>query len=156
MESKSIVKVIELIVGDIHTIGESYTDRERFNNLKNLGEVLSNVVSDVANELENIKSYEYSRKRNGKKAKEILINIKTEINESLELYCDDDYVSYNIGFINNEGKEDETQFDILAYKDHNEAIEELMSLFNDFCKENNIKERRIIYIEIGEEDQSEK
>lgn len=156
MESKSIVKVIELIVGDIHTIGESYTDRERFNNLKNLGEVLSNVVSDVANELENIKSYEYSRKRNGKKAKEILINIKTEINESLELYCDDDYVSYNIGFINNEGKEDETQFDILAYKDHNEAIEELMSLFNDFCKENNIKERRITYIEIGEEDQSEK
>ena len=156
MEENNIIKIIELLVGDIHTIGESYTDRERFNNLKNLGEVLSNVIGDVADELENIKSYEYSRKRNGEKAKEILINIRNEINESLELYCGDNYVSYYIGFINNEGKEDETQFDILAYKDHTEAIEELMSLFNDFCKENNIKERRITYIEIGEEDQSEK
>lgn len=152
MESKNIVKVIELIVGDIHTIGESYTDREHFNNLKKMEEVLSNVIGDVADELDNIKSYEYSRKRNGKKAKEILINIRTEIKESLELYCDDDYVSYNIGFINNEGKEDETQFDILVYKDHTEAIEELMSLFNDFCNENNIKERKITYIEIGELD----
>lgn len=149
MESKNIVKVIELIVGDIHTIGESYIDREHFNNLKKMEEVLSNVIGDVADELDNIKSYEYSRKRNGKKAKEILINIRTEIKESLELYCDDDYVSYNIGFINNEGKEDETQFDILVYKDHTEAIEELMSLFNDFCNENNIKERKITYIEIG-------
>lgn len=84
------------------------------------------------------------------KAKNII-----EVAEKKVAY-DDDYISYNIGFVNDEGKDDETQFDIPAYKNQSEAIEELMSLFNDFCKENNIKERRITYIEIGEEDQSEK
>lgn len=40
-------------------------------------------------------------------------------------------MSVNIGFINPDGLDDETQFDIKAYD-----VKELSTLFADFCKEN--------------------
>jgi hypothetical protein len=49
--------------------------------------------------------------------------------------------TYNIGFINPEGKEDETQFDAFLK-------EELTELWWDFCKENGI----ITYVEEEEDD----
>lgn len=52
-------------------------------------------------------------------------------------------VSYNIGFIDDSGKQDETQFDIPIGD-----ITELMNLFHDFCKENNIHNAKIVYVEL--------
>ena len=40
-------------------------------------------------------------------------------------------MSVDIGFLNGEGREDETQLDISAYDE-----QELSDLFADFCKEN--------------------
>lgn len=52
-------------------------------------------------------------------------------------------VMYNIGFINSDGREDETQFDV--YEDT--AAEELESLFADFCKENHCDPGKRLYTE---------
>lgn len=53
---------------------------------------------------------------------------------------------YNIGFINNEENEDETQFDIHGTHSMRQAIAELTELFSDFCKENGFSERKVLYV----------
>ncbi|MGN0485531.1 MAG: hypothetical protein ACI4HI_18485 [Lachnospiraceae bacterium] len=54
-------------------------------------------------------------------------------------------MSVDIGFINGDGLNDETQFDIKAYD-----ADELSDLFHDFCKENHCSERSVRYIVIVE------
>ncbi|MDE6388931.1 MAG: hypothetical protein K2L82_14115 [Lachnospiraceae bacterium] len=49
--------------------------------------------------------------------------------------------TYNIGFVNNEGGEDETQFENVK------SIRELQELFSGFCKENNFPENTVLYVE---------
>lgn len=44
--------------------------------------------------------------------------------------------SVTIGFINADGKDDETEFDVYRV-DTSAGLEELAQLFNDFCAENN-------------------
>lgn len=50
---------------------------------------------------------------------------------------------YNIAFVNSDGQDDETQFDIHDEKTLEETAEELSSLFADFCKENGIKRNSV-------------
>lgn len=50
---------------------------------------------------------------------------------------------YNIAFVNSDGQDDETQFDIHVEKTLEETAEELSSLFADFCKENGIKRNSV-------------
>ena len=52
-------------------------------------------------------------------------------------------VMYNIGFINSDGREDETQFDVCE----DTAAEELESLFADFCEENHCDPGKRLYTE---------
>ena len=49
--------------------------------------------------------------------------------------------TYNIGFVNDEGREDETQFENVK------RIRELQELFSGFCKENNFPENTVLYVE---------
>lgn len=49
--------------------------------------------------------------------------------------------TYNIGFINSDGLEDETQFDDVK------NIKELEELFSGFCKENGFRKDTVMYIE---------
>lgn len=53
---------------------------------------------------------------------------------------------YGIRFINNEGNEDETQFDIHGTRSIRQAIAELTELFADFCKENGFSTRKVLYV----------
>lgn len=53
-------------------------------------------------------------------------------------------MSVDIGFINPDGKEDETQFDIAAYD-----VIELATLFADFCKENKFALNTVTYVVIA-------
>lgn len=53
---------------------------------------------------------------------------------------------YDIGFINNEGNEDETQFDIQGTRSMRQTISELTELFADFCKENGFSTRKVLYV----------
>ncbi len=55
------------------------------------------------------------------------------------------FQSVDIAFINNEGKEDETEFDISgACSDA--GTEELAGLYDDFCKENEIKNNTVLAV----------
>lgn len=49
--------------------------------------------------------------------------------------------TYNIGFINNDGMEDETQFEDVK------SIRELQELYSGFCKENGFSENTVLYVE---------
>lgn len=69
----------------------------------------------------------------------------------MENYCkyegyDEPMQSYDIGFVNAEGKKDETQFDIPAAKRGVEAFRDLMELFCDFCEENRCDPLDLLYI----------
>ena len=52
--------------------------------------------------------------------------------------------TYNIGFINSEGRDDETQFDANEYN-------ELVELWEDFCMENGFQYDSVTYVEKVEE-----
>ena len=53
---------------------------------------------------------------------------------------------YNIVFVNSDGRNDETQFDIPGEKSLEETVEELSSLFEEFCTENGFKENSVCSI----------
>lgn len=50
-------------------------------------------------------------------------------------------MSVDIGFINDEKREDETEFDIMAYDEG-----ELSDLFKDFCRENGFPQNTVTYV----------
>lgn len=54
------------------------------------------------------------------------------------------YGTYNIGFINSDGCEDETQFDDV------ESVQELSELFSAFCGENGFRTNLVLYVEQAE------
>ena len=55
------------------------------------------------------------------------------------------FQSVDVAFVNNEGKEDETEFDISgACTDA--GTEELASLYDVFCKENGIKNNTVLAV----------
>ncbi len=49
--------------------------------------------------------------------------------------------TYNIGFKNDKGMEDETQFENVK------SIRELQELYSGFCKENGFPENTVLYVE---------
>lgn len=53
----------------------------------------------------------------------------------------------NVGFINSEGKEDETQFDIVSVGTP-EGTKDLVEVYANFCKENNIEADTVMYLDI--------
>ena len=53
---------------------------------------------------------------------------------------------YNIAFVNSDGRDDETQFDIHGEKTLEETAEELYVYLLDFCKENKFKEDSVYSI----------
>lgn len=52
-------------------------------------------------------------------------------------------MSVDIGFVNDDGREDETQMDINAYDE-----QELSKLFTSFCKENKFPINTVTYVTI--------
>ena len=62
-------------------------------------------------------------------------------------------LTYNIGFINTDGKQDETQLDINEYNFEDEELIELINLILSFKDEMSIKE--ITYINFVSEDEEE-
>lgn len=52
---------------------------------------------------------------------------------------------YNIQFVNSDGELDETQF-TLDSESSESALEELIQLFGDFCKENGFREDEVVEV----------
>lgn len=53
------------------------------------------------------------------------------------------YTTVNVGFLRDGNEEDETQFDIEKYN-----VGELNELFDEFVKENNFSNVKVLYVEI--------
>ena len=86
---EAIVSVVKKLVGDIHAVGETYTDNENYEHLKVMGEVICMLLDDITDEATNINRAEYSIVRNVDKALDILKDIKAEVDDTLEEYGDD-------------------------------------------------------------------
>lgn len=52
----------------------------------------------------------------------------------------------DVGFINSDGKEDETEFDVenMSY----DGLEDLIDLFEEFCEENGFDNDKVLYVTI--------
>lgn len=92
---------------------------------------------------------EFTAKKIAESMKRMFPNSEISIVELDDLLSleDDGYISYDIGFLSDEKKEDEVEFDIPIGNKETEVVSELMELFDDFCEENNIKNPEIIYIQ---------
>lgn len=53
---------------------------------------------------------------------------------------------YDIGFIDSNGNEDETQFDVHGTRTIKQTLDELTELFKGFCKENGFKTNKVLYV----------
>lgn len=87
---ETIVSVVKKLVGDIHAVGETYTDNENYEHLKVMGEVICMLLDDITDESTNINRAEYSIVRNADKALDILKDIKAEVDDTLEEYGEND------------------------------------------------------------------
>lgn len=67
----------------------------------------------------------------------------------IDVCCDElktwSYV--DVGFINSDGEEDETEFDVKDINSSN-GITCLSYLFTEFCKENNFSNKTVIYVSV--------
>lgn len=57
------------------------------------------------------------------------------------------FSSVDVSFINTEGKDDETQFDVMDVLTES-GINELSELFDEFCKENKFKNNTVYAVTI--------
>lgn len=79
-----IVPMVEKLVGSIHAIGSSEVDKERYENLKNMHGILFKLIDKVCDEAYSHNSYMGSVSASGDKAIEILKNLKTLIDDTLQ------------------------------------------------------------------------
>ena len=63
------------------------------------------------------------------------------IREAAQEYGDISRGTYDIGFINSDGMNDETEFFV-------DDLEDLVALFSEFCRENGLAEDSVAYIKI--------
>ncbi len=86
MNSETIIDVLDRLVGNIHAIGLSHVDNERYENLLNMEEVAYYIIDELLKELSNVERYEASMNISGKKAFTILENIRDDLNDYLDDY----------------------------------------------------------------------
>jgi len=66
-------EIVSKLIGPIEPVGETHTDNERFENLKNLTELVEGLLYDIDRVASNKNRAEYSMKRAGQHA-EFFIN----------------------------------------------------------------------------------
>lgn len=79
------------------------------------------------------------------------MKVKKFIEENgIDVYCDKlkKWSCVDVGFINDKGKEDETQFDIEDIDTFNGKMC-LAELFSEFCEENNFPKDTVTYVLIN-------
>lgn len=79
-----VVPTIEKLVGSIHAVGSSEIDKERYENLKNLYGILFKIIDKVCDEAYRHSDYRRSVSASGKKAIEILKDLKVLIDDTLQ------------------------------------------------------------------------
>ena len=57
--------IVKKLIGDIHPVGETYTDEERFENIRAMALLAEEIIAELEKEIKNDDRYEYSIKRSG-------------------------------------------------------------------------------------------
>ncbi len=83
LDCEIIEEVVNKLVGNIHAIGSTHIDQERFKNLSIHAALTSSMVQKLCDEVQLIRCHEYSMKLSGEVALETLKAIKELIDE----YC---------------------------------------------------------------------
>ena len=73
-----LVDIVRRIVGPVRPIGEANSDEERFENLKQLTELVDYLIGDIDHVAGNKHRAEYSMKRAGEFADRFLTNLGIE------------------------------------------------------------------------------
>jgi len=73
--------VVTKLIGSINPIGESNTDSKRFENLKEMTELVQELLSDISRVASYKNQYEHSVKKAGEYAYKFLKEVKEGINE---------------------------------------------------------------------------
>lgn len=74
-----IYDLVKKLIGPVRPLGESHTDKTRYDNLKVLLALTESLIDDINNVASYETRHEYSMKKAGEKAKDFLMN-------ELELY----------------------------------------------------------------------
>lgn len=90
MDSKTIIEVVDKLVGSIHAIGSTEVDNKRYENLRCLEDVAWHIIDELIEECNNSTRYEGSMKASGEQAIKILRSIASEINISLGMDEDEE------------------------------------------------------------------
>ena len=77
-------EIIDRLIGNIHSVGSSEIDCDRYKNLEKYCELLCDMVDEIYCEAFNSKRVEYSMKKSGLKSIEYLKNIRQMIDECLD------------------------------------------------------------------------
>lgn len=77
------IEIINRLIGNIHSIGSSHIDSERYENLKEYCELSCEMINEICDEAKNSKRFEYSMEKSGKEAIEYLKSIKVTIDDCL-------------------------------------------------------------------------
>lgn len=70
----TIYEIVKKLTGDISPVGDTCIDEKRFNNLKDVTELVSCLINDIQLVSKRINSYEFSVKRSADFAKDFLSN----------------------------------------------------------------------------------
>lgn len=90
MNCETIIEVLDRLVGNIHAIGSTEIDNERYDNLLNMEQVAYFTIDELLKELPKINRHEYSTSKSGGKAFAILKNIRNDLDDYLADYESED------------------------------------------------------------------
>lgn len=76
-------EIIDRLIGNIHSVGSSEIDCDRYENLEEYCELVYDMVNEICFEARKSKRYEYSMKKSGLKSIECLKNIRQMIDKCL-------------------------------------------------------------------------
>lgn len=83
MKAEIVIEVIGKLIGGVNSVGSTHVDNERYENLKELEEVLYHFTDKIIKESYEADSYMGSVSRSGKYARKILKELKERIDEAL-------------------------------------------------------------------------
>lgn len=86
MDSETVIKVIDALVGSIEPYGSSHIDKERIENLRVLLEVMDEYIAEIDKVVKYRNRTEYSMREMGEMAYDWFLDLKGYVDEFMEEY----------------------------------------------------------------------
>lgn len=84
MNRYTLYEFVKRIIGSIEAVGSHHIDKERHKNLVQQCSLVDDLIQEIIEEAENIKSYECSKRENGKYAFDYLCDLKEDLENVME------------------------------------------------------------------------